>query len=127
MRRVSFLAALAVALALPATAQTSDRELTRLGDIGGAIRKCWRSPGGPDGSELTIIFSFKRNGEVLGKPRISHSKLVGDEGDQKAFVASVLQAISKCTPLHLSDALGGAVAGRPFAMRFINKQPPRDV
>jgi hypothetical protein len=127
MRNLAVAAVLGLTLATHGAAQTASPEVEHIRDIGAAIRKCWRSPGGPEGSELTVIFSFKRNGEVLGKPRISYSKLVGDEADQKAFVASVLQAISKCTPLHLSDGLGGAVAGRPFAMRFINKQPARAI
>ena len=69
--------------------------------------------------ELTIAFTFNRKGEVFGKPRITHSKLAGGAPLQKEFVAAALKAIGACTPLPFTDALGGAVAGRPFTMRFV--------
>jgi hypothetical protein len=29
-------------------------------------------------------------------------------------------ALKRCTPLHLSEAMGDAVAGRPIAIRFVD-------
>ncbi len=102
----------------PLAAQTPSGFLNSYRDVGPAITRCWRPPAGSQGMELTLIFSLKRDGSVLGEPRISYSKLTGDEDLQKTFVASVLRALADCTPLHLSEGLGGALAGRPFAMRF---------
>ena len=62
-----------------------------------------------------------RKGEVFGKPRIAYSKLSGDKSTQQDFVSAALKAIADCTPLKFSDQLGGAVAGRPFSIRFIGR------
>jgi hypothetical protein len=56
--------------------------------------------------------------EAADWQRITHSKLTGDGDLQKRFVGSALKALAECTPLKFSDGLGGAVAGRPFTMRF---------
>ncbi len=102
-----------------ALAQPAERRpLDRLADIGPAIRACWKPPSDASGMELTLVFSLNRSGAVLGKPRISYSKLLGDTEQQRRFVASVLMALSACTPLQITEALGAAIAGRPFAMRF---------
>ncbi len=103
----------------PAQKPGSSAPIQALSEIAPAISLCWRAPEGSAGMEVTVIFAFNRKGEVFGKPRISHSKLFGDSSAQQAFVASALRAVSLCTPLSFSDSLGGAVAGRPFAMRFV--------
>jgi hypothetical protein len=119
------LAALAPGLALSLCVGTAalsqpagDRVLDRVADLGPAILACWRPPPDCAGMELTLVFSFRRNGEIFGKPHISYAKLHGDPDLQKQFVASALKALATCTPLHLAPTLGGAIAGRPFAMLF---------
>jgi hypothetical protein len=34
----------------------------------------------------------------------------------------VAAALKRCTPLHFSDGMGGAVAGRPIAVRFVDNR-----
>jgi hypothetical protein len=31
-------------------------------------------------------------------------------------------ALERCTPLHFSTGMGGAVAGRPIAIRFVDER-----
>jgi len=112
--QVFWLLADACVLAQPA----EHRPLDRIAEIGPAIRACWHPPEDASGMELTLVFSLDRSGAVLGKPRVSYSKLLGDPEQQKQFVASVLAALAACTPLEITASLGGAIAGRPFAMRF---------
>jgi len=71
------------------------------------------------GSEVTIVLALKRDGSLLGKPRIAHSALKGDQPDQAAFVAAVAAAIERCLPLEITPSLGGAIAGRPLALRVV--------
>ena len=70
------------------------------------------------GSEVTVLFAMKRDGSLQGRPRITHSRLLGDEGSQRAFVAEALGAMARCFPLPITDGLGGAIAGRPFRYRI---------
>jgi hypothetical protein len=79
---------------------------------------CLQAPSSAEGSEITIVFALKRDGSLLGTPRITHSRLVGDIDAQRAFVGDALKAFAKCLPLSVSDGLGGAVAGRLFSIRI---------
>jgi hypothetical protein len=100
--------------------------LDRIKDVFDTIRACWQSPGGSEysGQELSIRLSFKRNGEVLGKPRITYYKPGRGSADRRdAFTQSVREAFEHCAPLPFSDSLGGALAGRPFVFRFIDARP----
>ena len=76
-----------------------------------ALSDCVTAPVAGD-SEITIVFSLKRDGALLGKPRISHAKLLGDEADQREFVRDVLMAFGRCVPVRITDELGAAIAGR---------------
>lgn len=89
---------------------------------------CTGAIGGPEnsaGSEVTVLVSIKRDGSLQGRPRITHSRLVGDEGAQKAFLSGVLDSIARCFPLSITDGLGGAVAGRPLRLRVMNRAKER--
>ena len=101
---------------------SSDRRIERIRDVFPAIRACWRLPKGegPSGQQITVRLSFKRSGELLGRPRITYSALGGDADAQRRFAASVLAAFETCLPLPFSPALGAAIAGRPFTFRFID-------
>jgi hypothetical protein len=35
---------------------------------------------------------------------------------------AVNAALSRCTPLHFSKGMGGAIAGRPIAIRFVDNR-----
>ncbi len=110
------------ALPLPAAAQgvAPKGPLNTLDDIKRALQGCWKWP--PDsevrtGMDLTIRLSFKRNGEILGARVTYESKNVS--ADERALYYGVLlDALKLCSPLPVSDSLGAAIAGRPFAMRF---------
>ncbi len=117
----------AASVQLAASQDAPVRTLERYDDIGPALIACWKPPPGSAGMEVTIVFSMRRTGEVFGKPRISHSSLNGDFALQKRFVASAVEALARCTPLRLSDGLGGAIAGHPFAMLFRATEPRRGI
>jgi len=82
-------------------------------------------PPGAVGSEVTVLFSLKRDGSLLGQPRITHSRLVGTGDEQRGFIAAALGAVSRCLPMAITDGLGGAIAGRPLSLRLTSKKPER--
>ena len=90
-----------------------------------ALQACWKPPAGSglSGQEITLRIAFKRNGEVLGQPRITYYQ-AGNQPDQREpFTRSVREAFMRCTPLPFSDKLGAAVAGRIFTFRFSDTRP----
>jgi hypothetical protein len=82
------------------------------------LTRCWRAPPGSEGSTITVGITLKRDGTMFGQPTITYSKLTGDADMQKRFVASALAALAACTPLAITDGLGGAIAGRRIFIRF---------
>lgn len=87
------------------------------------LDNCLVVPNGAVGSELTVVFSLRRDGSLLGRPRISFAKLQGSATEQRAFAEGVASAFNKCLPASITDGLGGAIAGRPLTMRFVVRPP----
>ena len=83
-----------------------------------AIYACWKPPPGTAGMSLTLRFSLRRNGTLIGKPRATYSDLGADPQLSRAFVASILKALDDALPLPFSDSMGGAIAGRMLVPRF---------
>ncbi len=122
-RAVAILGALPIGAA-PARAAPANT-LTELWRILGDCAKLDTVPDSATGSEVTVVFSLKRDGSLLGQPRISHSRLVGSEGDRRDFIAGALTSISRCLPIPLTDGMGGAIAGRPLRLRITSRKPER--
>jgi len=74
-----------------------------------------------------VIVSFNREGAILGHPRITYESEQATNNDRLQYRIAVMETLQRCTPLPFTEALGGAVAGRPFAIPFRNtKYPPRN-
>ena len=126
MRRwMCFAWATAALFAADAAAQDAAPANT-LHDLGERLGACLHGAHSHDdlanGSEVTILFALKRDGSLLGRPRITHSNLIGDLNDQRLFVGAVVSAIDGCLPLDITPGLGGAIAGRPIVLRVVRGQ-----
>ena len=67
-------------------------------------------------------------GAILGHPRITHESEPASDNDRFKYRLAVMETLQRCTPLPFTEGLGGAIAGRPFAIRFgIRKLPPKPV
>ncbi|MBM6594275.1 hypothetical protein [Microvirga pudoricolor] len=104
-------------LAAPAQAQTTGPANT-LQDMRPALWACWQPPEGVSHFQVTVVFTLTRSGSVLGKPRITYSRFSGDADEQRRIMSAILGALDACTPVNVTDSLGGAIAGRPFTMTF---------
>ena len=102
---------------------TSDRQLGTIRDMFAALRGCWVPPPKGEarhGMEYTIRFAFKRDGELIAPPRMTYAShdAAGDLRD--IYRNAIDAALKRCTPLHFSEGMGGAIAGRPIAIRFVD-------
>ncbi|GKQ51102.1 TonB C-terminal domain-containing protein [Bradyrhizobium sp. Ce-3] len=127
-RPLAWFAAPLIGLALTGSAQAEPEQLNTIRDVVLAIHRCWRPPpadkAGP--IDITVIVSFNREGAILGHPRISYESQEATDNDRIAYRVAVMETLQRCTPLPFTESLGGAVAGRPFAIPFRNKKyPPR--
>jgi len=88
-----------------------------------ALRACWVPPpkdSARHGMEYTIRFAFKRDGEIVAPPRVTFASHDAPEEVRDVYRDAVNAALTRCTPLHFSDGMGEAVAGRPIAIRFVD-------
>jgi hypothetical protein len=116
--------ALAVVFCLSAGSAGWAAPVNTLDGIVPALTRCWRAPASSAGSELTVVLALKKDGQISGRPRITHSLLTGDTIAHQRFVESVLASLARCTPVSITSELGEAIAGRRFAIRFRSK--PRE-
>jgi hypothetical protein len=94
--------------------------LNTLVEIRDAIRGCWKWPPLSEvrqGMELTMRLSFRRNGEIFGARLTYETRDVSDD-ERRLYYGVLLQALTRCSPLPVSESLGDAIAGRPFTFRF---------
>ncbi|MET0744672.1 MAG: cell envelope integrity protein TolA [Microvirga sp.] len=99
--------------------------IDRLGQVFQALQACWSLPADASGSgqEATLRLAFRRDGTVLGEPRVTfYSPGPGSDG-RGEFIRSLRAALAQCSPLPFSAAFGAANAGRPFNLRFIDSRP----
>ncbi|AGB46761.1 hypothetical protein Mesau_04426 [Mesorhizobium australicum WSM2073] len=87
-------------------------------EMSDAIYACWKPPPGTAGMSLTMQFSLRRNGTLIGTPRATYSDLGVDPRLSRAFAASILKALDDALPLPFSNGMGGAIAGRMLSPRF---------
>jgi hypothetical protein len=119
-------AALAIAVAATsAAAQKPQAPLNTLKDIGAALQACWVPPPmdqARPGMQITVLMSFRRNGELFGQPRITFESAGASDDERLAYRIAVAQMLQRCAPLPFTEALGNAMAGRPFRMRLIDER-----
>ena len=102
-----------------------DRPLDSIRDMFAALRACWVPPPKDEarhGMEYTIRFAFKRDGEIVAPPRVTYASHDAPADVRNIYGDAVNAALKRCTPLHFSDGMGGAVAGRPIAIRFVDNR-----
>jgi hypothetical protein len=122
----------AAALLLSSTcAQAEPEQVNTLRELFAKLRICWRPPPASranPGIDVTVIVSFNRNGDIIGHPKITYESEQATDNDRLMYRIAVMEALQRCTPMPFTEAMGGAVAGRPFAVQFQNrKRPPQPV
>ena len=110
-----------------ASAQTAPDRVDSIKQVIEKLATCWRPPppsqANPD-IEITVIVSFKRDGTILGHPKITYESEQATDNDRLAYRIAVMEALQRCTPMPFTEAMAGAVAGHPFAVKFRNRKPP---
>jgi hypothetical protein len=109
------------------TAQAEPGQVDNIKEAFARLRTCWKPPpasrANPD-VEITVVVSFRRDGNILGHPKITYESEHATDNDRLAYRIAVMEALQRCTPMPFTESMGGAVAGRPFAIRFQNRKPP---
>ncbi len=99
--------------------ETAAGAIDKPGEISNRLVACWKPPALPVQQEVTVRVGFNRGGKAIGEPRITYTGGALNDSHRETLRRSILKAISDCTPLRFTPGLASAIAGRPFAIRFI--------
>ena len=102
-----------------------ERPLNSIREMYAALRACWTPPPKDEarhGMEYTIRFAFRRDGEITAPPRRTYSSHEAPDEVRDTYRDAIGEALKRCTPLHFSKGMAGAVAGRPIAIRFVDER-----
>jgi hypothetical protein len=105
--------------------QKPDHDLDTIGDLFAALRSCWSPPPADfarEGMQMSVRFSFKRSGEIIAAPRVTYAT-AGVPADVRAtYLKAINASLDACMPLKFTGGLGGALAGRPIAIRYVDNR-----
>jgi hypothetical protein len=105
--------------------QKPSHDLATIGDLFAALRSCW-SPPPPDaarqGMQMTVRFSFKRSGEIIAAPRVTYATAGVAADVRDTYFKAINASLDGCVPLKFTGGLGGALAGRPIAIRYVDNR-----
>ena len=116
------------ALATGVAAQAPQTPVNTLSELMAALRACWVPPPldqSRAGMQITVQVSFRRNGELLGQPRITFESAGASDDERLAYRIAVAKMLKRCTPVPVTEALGNALAGRPLTIRFVDNRKLR--
>ena len=126
---ILWFAAALMLLSCTGPARAEPARLDTIRDIFAKLRSCWKPPPASRANliDITVVVSFNREGAILGHPKITHESEHATDNDRLIYRIAVMEALQRCTPLPFTEALGGAVAGRPIAFPFKSprKLPPK--
>ena len=126
LARIGCAAALLFAGSTAVPAQ-ADEPVNTIKDVYARIRACWKPPAptlAHPAIDITVIVSFNRAGEIMGRPRVTYESERADDNDRLQYRIAVMEALQRCTPMPFTESMAGAIAGRPFAIQFHNHRPP---
>ena len=116
------LVAAAVLLLGSTGALAEGAEVNTLQEVFARLRTCWRPPPRAHAIDITVVVSFDRAGNILGRPRISHESAEASDNDRLQYRIAVMEALQRCTPMPFTEGMGGAAAGKTIRFRFDDRR-----
>jgi hypothetical protein len=105
--------------------QKPDHDLDNIGDLFAALRSCWTPPeagAAKEGMQMTVRFSFRRSGDLIGPPRITFATAGVPADIRDTYFRAINTSLDACVPFKFTGGLGGALAGRPIAIRYVDNR-----
>jgi len=108
-----------------ATDRSEDKYVNTIQEMFHALGACWIPPPpgkSQPGMEYTVRFAFKSNGELIGPPRVTYTTRGVSEEVRNVYQQAVEETLKRCTPMHFTRGMAGAIAGRPIIIRFFDNR-----
>lgn len=101
-----------------------DHDLDTIGDLFAALRSCWSPPSdhARAGMQMSVRFSFNKAGGLIGPPRLTFATPGVSPEIRTTYLDAINSSLKACLPLKFTGGLGGALAGRPIAIRYVDNR-----
>lgn len=103
-----------------------DHDLNTIDDLFTALRACWMPPS-PDavseGTEMSVKFSLKRDGRLIGPPRMTYVTDGVSTHIRDVYFNSIVASLDGCVPFVLTKGFSNAIVGRPIMIRYVDNRP----
>lgn len=102
-----------------------DHDLDTIGDLFATLRSCWSPPQAGDaraGMQMSVMFSFKASGTPIAPPRMTFASKDAPKDARDSYLKAINASLDSCLPLKLTKGLGGAIAGRPIMIRYVDNR-----
>src|SRR5882757_4134494 len=83
-----------------ASAQTAPDQVDNIQQVVAKLGICWRPPPPSQANpylEITVIVSFRRDGTILGHPKITYESEEATDNDRLMYRIAVMQTLQRCT------------------------------
>jgi hypothetical protein len=112
-------------LTSPSPIRSEPAQVNTIREVVERIIQCWKPPppGRVNPIDITVIVSFNRAGEILGRPKISYESKDATDNDRLQYRIAVMETLQRCTPMPFTEGMAGAAAGHPFWIRFQSVKP----
>lgn len=105
--------------------QRPSHDLDTITDLFAALRSCWSPPpedAAREGMQMSVRFSFRRSGEMIAAPRVTFATPGVPADVRVTYLKAINASLDACLPLKFTAGLGGALAGRPIAIRYVDNR-----
>ena len=100
-----------------------DHDLNTLHDLFFMLRACWTPPAADEalkGMQMTVRVSYKRSGDMISAPQLTYVLEGAAPQIRDTYRDAIDNSLSSCAPLHFTNGFGGAIAGRPIMIRYVD-------
>lgn len=104
--------------------QKPDHDLDTIGDLFAELRTCWSPPSdnARTGMQMSVRFSFNKTGGLIGPLRLTYATAGVPANTRTTYLNAINASLNACLPLKFTSGLGGALAGRPIAIRYVDNR-----
>ncbi len=71
---------------------------------------------------MSVRFSFNKAGNLIGPPRLTFATPGVSPEIRTTYLDAINASLKACLPLKFTGRLGGALAGRPIAIRYVDNR-----
>jgi hypothetical protein len=100
--------------------EARDSTIDTMQDLHLALRACWTPPAETRELQMSVRFSFRRSGELIGAPFVTYTSRGASAQARQDYRGAITSAISGCAPFRLSRSFAAAIAGQPISVRFVD-------